>query len=157
MSSSEVEFDQPYIEFDIDEIEDLKKDYEATMEFILEELPPVNWNSRVEAKAYFSDEYGIALYSLRLQDLSDTISQLGPFGYGRGDIEQCKDELNGLLEYLKLKYTTHNYLDCILRHHKQGKVYLRSVDGIWKLPNKQPVPQCPELTRCIIGSKNKGE
>ena len=149
------ELTTPYIEFDMDEINELKLDYENTLEFITSELPEVNWNSRVETKSYFSDEYNVAINSLKIAELRDTISRLDEQEYFEGDRDRCKDELTGLLELLKLKYTLHNYLDCILRHHTEGRVYLRNIDGEWKMPNKQPISTNPELTRCI--ASNKGE
>jgi hypothetical protein len=138
-----------YIEYDIDDLLDLRRDYCDTIEFILEELPDVNWNSRVETKEYFRDEYNVSPYSLKIADLIDLKDDLEDEEYTEGNIGQCREELQGLIELYKLKYTIKNHIDCALKHQKDGKVYLREVNGELRLPNRQPLTYSIDIQRCI--------
>lgn len=134
---------QPYLEFDLDEVKDLRSCYLATIDTLLKDLPDVNWNSRLEVKDYFLSEHDLVLDSLKISELHSLVEFLDE------DSDEY-DVLSGLVEYLKLKYTVKNYLDCILRHEDNGKVYLRDVDGELRMPNKQPLSYSPDITDCLI-------
>jgi len=134
------------LEFDLDEVRDLKDTYQRAIDYIIEELPPVNWDSRVEVKDFFRDTFHI-----KLPDL--TIAHLSTYLQFYDENTESYSILVGILELYKLKYSIRNYLDCILRHQQDGKVYLRQIGASWVFPNKQPLPKCEEILRCV----KKGE
>ena len=124
-------------------INDLKTRYESVIEFILSDLPQVNWNSSKEIVKYLNETLDIDVKDAKIKTVAGLL--------------QCYDEnsyefnvISGLTYYLKLKYTLKNYIGCILRHETNGIVALRLEDGEWKMPNKQPLPIAPEINECII-------
>lgn len=134
--------DTEYIEFDLDEVKDLKQDYIETIQSILALLPDINWNSRIETKNYFMEEYSLELPDCKISTLIFARDAFDPES-------DCFHDLQGVIELYKLKAIIKNYLECIERHHVDGKVYLREMNGEWVFPNRQPVPQCPEILSCL--------
>ena len=129
--------DEYWIEFDIDEVVELLTDYRATMITLKELLPDVNWDSRLETKDFFISEYEIYLKSLKISDIEHEMNILANSNYLNESGEQALEVLTLLREYLKLKYTCKNYLEMILRHNKEGRVYLIEHNGQWVMPNRQ--------------------
>lgn len=134
---------QEWIEFDIPSIVALRKDYSGTMDFIKDELPDVNWESRIETKDYFSSTFGIFLDNTTVSTLKSYQSMTESFS------EKAHFVLTGLIEYYKLKYTIRNYLDNILKHNVEGVVNLRRENNQILMPNKRPLPTSPSITECI--------
>lgn len=143
MSSIAAETTNDFIEFNIDDIRALKVDYEEQIICILELLPDLNWYSRLEVKNYFLEEYGLTLPDVKISTLRSFRENLDH------DCDLYSD-LTGLIELYTRRYTLKNYIDCILRHEDMGIVPLRAVNGELRLPNKQPIPNCPDLTECIV-------
>jgi len=136
-----------YLDFDVLKIKSLKDEYESSIEFILSELPAkVNWSSSKQIKLYFENALDIKLESVKI---SHILSHLDEFPHDSPGF----DLINGLVLYLKQKYTLKNYLDCILFHQINGRVHLRFFGGRWVLPNRQPIPTAPEITACVIARK----
>ena len=93
------------------------------------------------------NEWKIDLHSLKIKVLESKLEEMEDYNYPEGATE----ELTMFVEWMKLKYTIKNYLDCIMRHEEEnGKVYLRDVDGTLMMPNKQPLPYSPDITKAII-------
>lgn len=137
--------------FDIDEINDLKTCYQQTIESILDELPDVNWNSPIETKAYFSDNYGIQLKSVQIEELQKARNLIqSEEGFIVKEQEQLEEELNGVIELYKLKYTIRNYLDNIIKHNKNGVIELREINGELRMPNKRMPPSSPDILACLL-------
>lgn len=138
--------EQPFIDFDILRVKALKDSYEDNVKFVLEELPDINWNSNAQVKKYFKETFEICLENVTINHI---LSQLEVLEHDSAAF----DTINGFALYLKQKYTLKNYIDCILRHEENGRVYLRQFKGRWVLPNRQPVSLNPEITECITRSK----
>lgn len=131
-----------WIDFDIHKIKRLKNEYEELKQFILDELPPVNWNSILETKAYFSDTYWLDLVSTQIAYLQT---------FELDENNSFTSDLAGLIELKKVQFFIRNYIDCILRHEKNGRIHLRNIDGKWLMPNKQPLPYSSQIKDAIIG------
>jgi hypothetical protein len=143
--------EKKFLEFDLDEVRDLKFCYEQTIESLLADLPGINWNSRLEVKDYFKYEHGIKIDSLQIGYLEARLS-LYKANCGTTPASEI---MASLIEYLKLKYTIKNYLDCILNHaDENGKVPLRVVEGCYVMPNRQPLPEAQAILDCL---SEKGE
>jgi hypothetical protein len=138
------------ITFDIIAIKELRRQYKETEETILELLPNINWNSRLEVKNYFLEEYSLKLTDCRMATL---MYQREWASEGSGEW----DDLNGLIELYRTQAVIRNYLDCILRHQVGGVVALREIDGQWLMPNKQPISTLQEITDCIISTGCEAE
>lgn len=136
----------PHIEWDMDKIHDLKQQYDENMQLIKEMLPDINWDSPKAVKNYFNKVLEIPIENGRIEHLSGFLTQYDH------DSEEY-DTLNGYLMYLKLKWAVMNYLDCIIRHQENGRVYLRHHQGKWVLPNKRPLSGSPEIMECIVRSE----
>jgi len=128
-----------WIEFSIPDIRKLRNDYKQTEEFLLSELPDINWNSRLEILNLFEYEYGIIISSLRISYLENIETSN----------EETREIIETYLKLLKIKYETKNYIDCILRHEADGIVYLRKHHDKIVMPNKQPLPYSPNILECI--------
>jgi len=131
-----------WIEFDIPAIISLTKDYQKTMEFIKDELPSINIDSRIEVKDYFQSEFEIPLKRTSIEYLKEWANILE-------DDSEAKFVLTGLIEYYKLYYTINNYLMNIIKHQQGGRVCLRKVDGKTLMPNKRELPRSPDIVACI--------
>lgn len=146
-----------FIEFDIPAICQLKADYEKTIEFILDELPDVNWNSYQDTYGYFSEEYNIHIGSTRIQSLYEFLDDLDnnpettEFAH---NINECKELLQGLIELKKLQFTLRNYINNILKHNEGGVYNLRLVNGEWKMQNKRDLPYSPDILECVISKSD---
>lgn len=140
--------EDPYIVFNIGMIVALKDRYEKNIAFLKTQLPDVNWNSRVATRRFFEEKLGIFLENVTISHLETYLALLD---HDSTDF----DVINGLVLYLKQKYTISNYLDCILRHHENGRVNLRHHEGAWVLPNKRPLTTSPEIQECIVHSTTK--
>lgn len=150
---------KPYVDFDIDEIRELEEDYVITMDYILETMPDINWDSRLEVYDYFIKEHNIHLDSLKISELkevletySDNYSDNYIYSAYAKDIDEAKDVLESFITYLKIKYEVRNYTKCILRHQKEGRVFLRNIDGNIVMPNKQPLMYSQNIIDCITGT-----
>jgi len=131
-----------WIQFEIRKIELLRQSHLAAIDFIVSELPPCNWNSPREIRRFYQDYFDKSLDNVKIKTLEAHL------------LTCLEDSLeyevtHGLILMFKLQYTVRNYLDCILRHHQEGIVKLRLVDGVWKMPNKQALSLAPEITECI--------
>lgn len=136
------------IVFDMPSIISLREEYMATMECLLEQLPDLNWDSRVEIKDYFASEMNIGLRTTQLSELK-AILKIYALTVDQMEFVEL------VIEYLKVKYLVRNYLDCIIRHaDEHGEVQLREVNGEWLMPNRQPQPQAKEIVDCIIRKEN---
>ena len=102
-----------WIDFDMVEINRLKVEYEDLKQFIIDELPDVNWNSIQGTKAYFRDEHWLELESVQIAYLQTLVNL--------EENNPWHDELCGLIELKKISSIIRNYLDCIIRHEKNGR------------------------------------
>lgn len=136
----------PFIDFNMDKVQELKASYEESIEFILSELPAINWNSSQQAKKYFKEHLDITLENVKIDHV---LSHLESVSHD----SPAFDVINGFVLYLKQKFTLKNYIDCICRHQINGRVTLRLFGGRWVLPNRQPVSSNPEITECVIAPK----
>lgn len=133
-----------YIEFDMPAIYELESSIDATIDFLLAELPDINWSSRLDVKDYFLAEHRLYLESIKISELILINSTI------QDEYSELKNVLTLFIEYLKLKYLKRNYIDCILRHNINGKMYLREVSGQLVYPNKRPISYSTHITDCII-------
>lgn len=132
-----------WLQFDIQKIKLLKEDYEGAMSYIEEGLPNINFNSRKEVLNFFEKTFKIKLQTTRIKELSQYLA-----AYKEDSIEN--EMITGIVYYFKMKYTLKNYIDCILRHEKGGRVELRNFLGKISLPNRQPLPYSKEIQAAII-------
>jgi hypothetical protein len=132
----------PYIVFDVGKVQQLKAEFDASLTFTRSLLPPINWNSQKQIIGYFEREFGIILENTRIKTIAGQQSV-----YAQDP--DLFDLFTGLLQYLKLKAILVNYIHCILKHLDGDCLYLREVDGVWKMPNKQPLPEHSEIISCI--------
>jgi len=141
-----MEDERPYIDFNILLIKELKERYEENLKFIKEMLPvDINLNSPKQIKSLLEE---------RLEMIIDSVTIVAIEGY-RDLYEHDSEEFdlcNGLVLYLKQKFTVNNYLNCILKHHENGRVYLRHEQGAWVLPNKRPISESPEIRECVTAT-----
>lgn len=128
-----------YIEFSIPDIRELRSCYKQTEEFLLNELPDINWHSRLEIMNLFEYEYNIILKSLKISYLESIET----------NDEETREIIETYLKLLKIRYETKNYIDCILRHEIDGIVYLRNHHDKIVMPNKQPLPYSPNILECV--------
>jgi hypothetical protein len=145
-----------YLEVDLPELIRLKLSYESTIECLLDELPDVNWNSRVESHQYFLEEHNLCLLSFNLSDLKEIIydfeDYLNSDGEYHNDPERALETLTTLIEIKKLQACLRNYINNILKWNEGGIYPLRMVDGKWKFQNKQEICYDPNITNCIIAT-----
>lgn len=136
---------KPFIDWDILKVKSLKDDYNENMRLIKEFLPEeVNWDSPKKVKEFITEVLDIPLENVRIDTLAGVMETLDH------DSESF-DIINGYTMYLRQKYSISNYLDCILRHHESGRVYLRHHEGQWVLPNRRPLSGSPEIIACETG------
>lgn len=138
----------PYIDFDLCKVRALKESYEENIKFILTGLPCINWNSADQVKALFLCMFDITLENVRIDHVLSHLEEVD-------HDSPAFDAINGFVLYLKLKYSLKNYINCILRHEENGRVYLRLFKGQWVLPNRQPPSLNPEITECIVAQTQK--
>lgn len=132
-----------YIDFDVGKIKELKERYEATKQLISEMMSPINLEKPSEIKQFFENELDIKLDNARITTIQEYMGN-----YDHDSMQY--DAINGVVMYLKIKYSLKNYINCILKHEENGRVYLRQVNGTWMMPNKQPLSRNPEITECIL-------
>jgi len=140
---------QNWIRYDIPKIEALQKTYQEVIEFILKELPSCNWNSPKAIVEFYKKEFDITLDNAKISTLSSILPNF------EEDTLEFEVTL-GLLYYLKLKYTIHNYTGAILRHEINGVVNLRYYEGEWCLPNRRAISRSPEIQQAIIATYQEG-
>lgn len=134
----------PYIDFNLLLVKDLKERYEYNLQHIRTELPrDCNWDRPTEVKVYMKNMFDIDLESVKI---AHVLSFLDRFDHD----SPAFDCINGYVLYLKTKYTLANYINCILKHEEDGRVYLRWWAGNWVLPNKRPLSESPEIKECMI-------
>lgn len=150
--------EQPsYLQFDMDEVNDLEYCYQETLDFLLDQLPDVNWNSRLEVKDFFESEYNLTIISLKISYLKEVCSFLEdkidtcPYDLEIDNADEAVETLKLLIEYYKTKYAMKNYIRCIQYHEKGGRIYLR--DELL-MPNKQPLPYSPDIISCITATNS---
>lgn len=137
--------ENPYIDFDILKVKSLKDEYEENMGFITEALPTgINFNSPKQIRALLEERLDITTKHVR-------ISELEVWRDFYDHDSEGFDLLNGLVLYLKCKFILSNYINCILKHEENGRVYLRFENGEWLMPNKRPLSDSPQIIACISG------
>ena len=144
-----MDYNEPFILFDMPEIYRLQDLYQSNVNMILAELPRVKWNSRAKTVLFFKENFDLELDNVRIDYLSGMVESLE-------HDSPAFDTLNGFVLYLKLKYSLKNYIDCIIRHNQDGRVRLRHFQGQWVLPNRQPTSLNPEITACVL-TQGKGD
>jgi len=133
-----------YIDCNILLVKDLKERYEENLKWIEEEIgADINLNSQKQLKAFLEERLDIVAESVKITVLESYRDQYDH------DSEEY-DLMNGLVLYFKAKYTINNYINCILKHEENGRVYLRWWAGNWVLPNKRPLSESPEIKECMI-------
>ena len=137
-----------YVDFCIPDIQELQNDYLATIDFLLDELPDVNWNSRIEVKDFFGD-CGIDLKDLQIRTVQSEL--ISAISYEQKDLAEI---LGAYLSYLKTKYEVKNYTSCILKHNIDGRLYLRKHNNEWVMPNKQPLPYSQNILECVLDTNS---
>lgn len=137
---------EAFIDFDMLKVKKLKKMYEENLQWIAEEIPAViNFNSPKQIKSLLEE---------RLEIITETVTIAALEGYRTlyDHDSEAFDLINGLVLYLKTKYTLSNYINNILKHEENGRVYLRLEQETWVLPNKRPISTAPEIVECVIKS-----
>jgi hypothetical protein len=134
---------EPYIEFDIKKIMQLRETYLEQLEWVESELSDINWNSIKQVKEYFLLYFDIKLENVKIEHV---LAHLESHDHD----SPAFDALNGFVLYLKYKFTLKNYIYCIIKHEKEGRVYLRLFEGNWVLPNRRPPSLNPELIECVV-------
>ena len=135
--------ERPFIDFNMNCILELKERYNDNVRFMEEHLKPLDTHSPKKMVNFFRDNLAISLDNVTISHLQDQAAKLD-------HDSQAFDYLNGLIQLLKLRYSLHNYIDCIIRHHENGRVYLRHERGEWVLPNKRPLSGSPEIKECYL-------
>lgn len=144
MEQSPIGDESPYIQFDMIAIRQLELDYQNTIECIKELLPPVNWDSHLETRQYFLDEFNILLPNQRIETLKDLRAKYN-------DQEEEYELLSGLIELKRVQSIYRNYIQCIIRHSDSGgNIVLRYYNREWVLPNRQALPYTDAIRECII-------
>lgn len=129
-----------FVHYDLQKIKELKQNLELNIEFILSELPDVNWNSFAKTKVYFENWFDIKLESAKINHLQAVLKTL-PDG-------QASEILYGYTTYLRHRSTIKNYLDHIIKHN--GIVSLTYSNGTLVMPNHRPVSCSPEIQNCEV-------
>ena len=143
------EADQLYKDYDMGKVHALRINYLKNMEFIKEELSPVNLDSTKSILEFCNNELDIYPENCKIWHLESFLSSFDH------DSTQF-NAFYGILSYLKLKYSIKNYIDCIIRHEVEGRVALRFIDGQVRMPNRQPISGNPEITQCERGETDNG-
>ena len=132
-----------WIDFDIEKVKQLKEEYDKNVAFVLTGLSKdCRWNSPLRVKIYFKNTFDISLDNVKI---AHVLSHLEKVDHD----SPAFDALNGYVLYLKYTFTLKNYINNILRHEIDGRICLRLVDGVIKMPNKQPLSSSPEILKCI--------
>jgi hypothetical protein len=129
--------------FDIPKIQALNDHYQQALDQVKEMLPQ-GLKTPSTAINYFYNIYWIKLPNIRIATLVAILKDLDT------NTELFSD-LAGLIEYLRLKYIIKNYTSMILRHHHEGHVKLRNIDGKEVFPNRQPMSVNHAVLACIKG------
>ena len=132
----------PYIVFDVGKITALKEEFEASMAYVKQQLPEVNWNSPPQIKTYFKTSLQITLPDVKINTFD------GQRSLYEHDPEMF-DLLSGIIQLFKLKSIYQNYILCILRHLDGDRLYLRSENSTWVMPNHRPLFTYDELWACV--------
>ena len=131
------------ITFDMVKIAILKNSYDASVEFCEAEFQGVNLNSGVQVKSYFREKFSLVLPDTKISTVN--------FEWTRSFADTPQQEaLYALLTFLRSKFTLKNYINCVIKHEKQGIVTLREVDERLLMPNKQPISYNEEMIDCIV-------
>ncbi len=133
-----------WISFDIPRLELLREEYEEALAYAMNEMPPVNWNSPKQIKELFKDRYNITLESVKIAELKSHFR-------GSDHNDEVDQAITGAITILSQKAVLRNYFDCILKHQVGGRLNLRDVDGIWRMPNKQPIWTNKDIWSCVTG------
>jgi hypothetical protein len=132
-----------WIDFDIEKVKQLYEEYATGVDFVLSGLDlDVRWNSPLRVKIYFKNTFDISLDNVKI---AHVLSHLETVDHD----SPAFDALNGYVLYLKYTYTLKNYINCILRYENEGRICLRSVDGVLKMPNGRPLSSSPEILKCV--------
>lgn len=133
----------PYIVFDVPKLQSLKIEFEESLRYTKLLLPgKINWNSHKQIIAFFSTHYGITLPNSKINTFA------GQRSLYEHDPEMF-DLLSGIIQLFKLKSIYQNYILCILRHLYGDRLYLRSENSTWVMPNHRPLFTYDELWACV--------
>ena len=133
----------PYIVFDVPKLQSLKIEFEESLRYTKLLLPgKINWNSHKQIIAFFSTHYGITLPNSKINTFAGQRSMYVH------DPEMF-DLLSGIIQLFKLKSIYQNYILCILRHLDGDRLYLRSENSTWVMPNHRPLFTYDELWACV--------
>lgn len=137
--------DEPYFTVDIEALNELKFVYENAMEFIEEDLPKINLNSRNEIINFFEKTFKIRLDSTKISEIEQYKLKYD------GDSMEA-ETIQGIVMYFKMKYALRNYINPMI---KSGEKYVpRMYFGDLTMNNKQPLPKAPEILACITETFN---
>jgi len=134
-----------WIDFDILKVKDLKENYQENIDITLEMLPENDWRSPAKTIDFFKKNFAIELKNVKINHVGQVLEELD-------HDSEAFDALNGYHIYLRLTYAIRNYLDNILKHEENGRIYLRQHQGEWVFPNKRPLSASPEIQGCITSS-----
>ena len=135
----------PVLTVDIAKLEALKKVYDDAMEFIEIGLPNVDLSSRKDVLNFFEKTFRIELKSVRIAELSEYI-------YKYGENSEERDMIQGIVYFLKMKYSLKNYIIPMIERAPEVELAIRF--NRVEMHNHQPLPQSPEVLECITGAAN---
>ena len=128
----------PWLKFDIEKTSELIQVYESTIDFILEDLPKINWNSPKQIVAMLEKELGVSVRNAKIQTIASCIDEA----------DDRYEMIQGIVYFLKLKFCIKNYLNPIIK--ADGLITLRKEGSVYLMPNKQPLPYSGEVWDCLI-------
>jgi hypothetical protein len=124
----------------------LKDRYEENLKWIAEATPAViNLNSPKQIIKFLEESYEICVQNV-------TIVAVEGYRDVQDHDSEAYDLLNGIVLYLKTKYTLSNYINSILKQNENGRVFLRQDRGVCLLPNKRHICDSPEIKECVTAS-----
>ena len=133
--------EEPWIEFDLEKVKQLKTDLENTMAFIQAELP-IKLSARKEVLDFFETTFGVVMKTTTIKEMESIT--------GRFDKEGDKyNNIMNIITHTRMKYTIRNYLTPILKKSIGSCYQLRYYFGEWVFQNKRPLPKSPEIVECI--------
>jgi hypothetical protein len=129
----------PWIEVDNEALEELKKTYEQTMEWIQSDYQ-INLKSSMQIKQLFRQSLSIAIPDTKTETIEQHLDK-----FPENSLEY--EVIQGIVYYQKMQYAIKNYIQHYL--NSDGRVYLtRGVNGI-EQTNHRPLPGSPEILQCI--------